>query len=582
MNETSQWLVVFAVALAILLLLGRSVLAEATHENRKAKAEIADALRHGERFIDLAVLLHVVKQDLNGSYLIPGAPKMSIVRSHRRGGHYDTLTRRFVGKCPDSRRLVLYCSEEQEPGILHDEAGPEAVWMQGGMGSGKSTAGCVWLTLQVIKHAEHPIQGAGVTSPVGRRMEAIRKILVGPKNENGERKGGIWPTSWYSWREGDQVAYVRTGLSIDFVSAHVSSEAEGSPIQGQNWAFTLNDELQDYFAVDGDIQMRGRAAWKGRYERFVTVTPKRSAAYRVFRDKTASNENWLKVKVAGPRSPFLTADYWEKRRGQMALSEYLRKAMGEDPPPDNVVYTEWSHDESLRPLPIAQIPRWTDVTRRELAQYGDFEMLAGFDPGRIWNVTVLLKAFQPPPQATRANPRPAMPDPVWFVVGELSTKRKSTEHHARQLVQMLRDKWGMAPGSLLVRGDPTTRTGSDENHPDKHVYEVFRACGVPIRQALYKVGTSQGQAIPKNARIDLVNMLLRDDYGVRRLFVERENGHDPVAPKLVESFEMQELDHEGRAETGEKDESDLTHWPCALGYALWSIESGRIRGRRAA
>ena len=559
------------------------------HRHRLADDALDEKLAD-ERVIDLAVHLRVVVADPAGEELIHGAPKLRIVRTHNFGGRFDTLIKRFVGMA--LKPIVLYCSLEQEPAVLHEE-GPEAVWMQGGMGSGKTRTGCVWSTLQVIKHAEHRIEAAGITSPVGRRMEFIRNNLLGAKNENGKRNGGIWPRNWFSWREGDQVAVMRTGLTINFVPAHIANAAEGSPLQGYTWGWSFNDELQDYHEADEDIQMRGRGAWQGRYERFATLTPKRSGAYRVFRDRIAANDNWQVYKVTGPSNPFLPPEYWEKRRGSMPLSSFLRKVMGEDPPPDNAVYTEWlrilpdGSPANLRPLPHAQIPRWPDVTRRELAPYGgDFDMLVGFDPGRIWDVSVLLKAFQPPaPKPTTRDPRPAVPPPVWFVVGEVSTKRKITETHCRALLKVLRDKWGLNLGNgaqALVRGDPTTKTGTDEEQPDKNVYDTFRAFGIHIKPAVYRPGSVEHGRVPKNARIDLINTLLCDDTGERRLFVECGFDGAPVAPKLVESLEQQELDHDGKAEMGPKDESDLTHWACAVGYALWSIESKRIRDRRAA
>lgn len=570
----------FVAALAILI--GGFVLSELTHRQRKARGVLTKKLLSKERYVDLAVRLKVVKTDIEGEVLIDGCPPMKVLREHIRGGRYDTLTRKFTG--PAHSMVTLFCSEQQERAILHDAADPAGMWLQSGMGAGKTSAGCVWLTLQIIKHAERNLKGAGVTSPVGRRMEAIRKILFGSKNADGQRVGGIWPGSWFTWREGDQVAVLRTGLSIDFVSAHVSSEAEGSPIQGQNWSLHLADELQDYYEADADIQMRGRAALGGRYERLATVTPKRDSGYRAFRDQIAASVDWLVVNLSGLESPFVSAAFWEARSRALTKEQYQRAVLGLDPPSDFRVYTEFDRAETIRPLP--QVPRWPDVTRRELARWGNYEMLVGFDPGRIFDVSVLLKAYQPPiPAATRSNPRPSLPDPVWFVVGEVTTKRSTTDRHCVALLKELRDRWGLNAGSstgqALVRGDPTTKTGTDEENPDRNVYRVFDQFGIAIKAAVYKPGSTDHGRVPKNGRIDLINTLLCNYLGERRLFIACNDRGEPSAPKLVESFERQELDHNGKAEMAAKDEHDLTHWACAVGYALWSIESSRLAARVA-
>ena len=42
-----------------------------------------------------------------------------------------------------------------------------------------------------------------------------------------------------------------------------------------------------------------------------------------------------------------------------------------------------------------------------------------------------------------------------------------------------------------------------------------------------------------------------------------------------------EKDAAGRAEHEKKDENDLSHWPCSVGYGLWQLEHQRM-GQAAA
>ena len=56
----------------------------------------------------------------------------------------------------------------------------------------------------------------------------------------------------------------------------------------------------------------------------------------------------------------------------------------------------------------------------------------------------------------------------------------------------------------------------------------------------------------------------------------------PAAPKLVHAIETAERDAANRAEAERKDDRDVSHWPAALRYALWSVEKPRMAGRLGA
>jgi hypothetical protein len=570
-------------AILALAVVGALLLSKLTHRARAADAQIDEVLDAKQREVDFGVVLHVVRMDLEqGEELVPGKPPLRILRTHRFGGVFDTLLRCWVGPTRDP---VIWCvSEDQEPLVLHDASMPPAIWMQGSMGSGKSTSGVIWAALRMIKHAEHPLQGAGVTAPTDKRMEELRKSFFGPKDKSGERRGGMWPRTWFTWREGDQVCTTSTGLQIDFRTTHLQSAAAGSPIQGQNWAWTLNDELQDYFELDGDIRMRGRAAWQGRYERFITATPKDSPGYRTFRDKAATSEHWHVKKVIGPHQPFSWPSYWTEQIAEMDDREARRKIWAEDVGPERMTYHTWlrtlpdGKPGNLRPIPDLHAE---DITAEILRPWGEgLTLLVGHDPGKRFDVSVLLKAYR----------LAGVQRHVWWIVGEVTTKSTTTEEHVVELLRVLRgddyrcnrpDRKGAYVRQALVRADPYSDSVRTSKQPDKSVYDVFRQAGLLIKPAAYStVQPTDGSpprpgTVSKEGRLNMMRRLLCDPNGLRRLFVACDDRGQPAATRVVDSFERSERNEADEAEA-EKGENDISHWTAAAGYALWMLEKPRV------
>lgn len=584
------------IALLVALLVGVPDVghSKATHQHNLADKQLEALVVAQDRYVDLALELTIVERAEDGQEVLPGRPPVRILGVVTRGGRYDTLTRSFCG--PAITPIKAFVSQVQCDLILHEKSLPNALWVEGSMGGGKTTAGGLWLTARVIENATRPIWAAGVTAPTDTRAETIRAYLFGEKDENGDRKGGLWSKQIAVYREGDRAAVVCTGLRLEFRSTHVSSHAAGSPLQGQSFGFALCDEEQDYFWADGDIQMRGRNAWQGRFRRLVTITLKDDPGFREFRAQQLAavlkdgSPLWHTRRLIGPDSPFVHPTFWEERAAGMTVQEAKRKIWAEDVPSESRVYTSWDRQHNLRELPIAQIPRWEDVTHRELARFahGRFDVLVGTDPGRRFNVSILLKAYQPPlPQPTKANPKPAMPLPRWFVIDEVTTERNTYEHHAHTLLERLRQKYGVNMGGdgarALVRMDPMAKGPNDEEHPDQHVFKIFRNVGLHTMAAAYQLAGAGHSWVPREARIDMINTLLCNSFGERRLFVACDHTQKCVAPRLVDALERQERDGDHRAERAIKGSTtDTTHWSVSLGYALWAIEKPRLDAMRGA
>lgn len=530
-------------------------------ELRKAEDELQDRLRGSDRFVDMGVVLRVVVQDPAGEELVPGKPRLRVVREHVFGGRLDTRARppRFVG--PALHPRIWYCGEAQERVLLcYRQPKPSRHLVYGAMGGGKTVLLAMWTWLQVIALTGTSLQ-IGLTAPTEKRATILRDAIV--------RRA---PAHWFSggsvssgWSERRGQFRFANGIVASVVSTHVSSEAEGSRLQGHSWAVCGSDEIQDSLGSDSEIESRGRSAQFGYYHRLATCTPKMSPDWRTYSDARRSTPDvWSLHHITGFENPFTWPEYLEQQRQTLDPREYQRRVLGRDLPPARAVYHTWSRDENLRPVPVIGA---RDVTREVLRDYGpNYEVLIGHDPGNHYNVSVLLKAYRIHGEALHS----------WWVVGEVTSESSTTEGHLVDLGRALAE-WGY-PGVALVRADPYTDTGT-ERKPDKTVYTQFKNAGFDIRPAAYSASkTSVGPGvIHKDARIEMMVGLLCSASGRRRLFIACDDHRRAAAPRLVAALESEERDEAYKAETARKRKGeDMSHWPAATGYALWALERPRM------
>jgi len=537
-------------------------------KRRAIERQIEADADESDRYVDMGVLLSVVEMDLkNGLELEPGKPPVRIVRQHRLGGMLDTWTRQIVG--PSARPRYWQCSPQQEPLILHDAAQPVWTLIQGSEGAGKTVTLAMWIYCRVLEHCGHDRE-IGVTAPVFARLGHVKKAIA-----------TLWDARWYRWKERDQSYRFRAGPLVQLVSAHQQSEDAGSPIQGANWVACASDELQDHHDREADIVARGRSAPGGVYKRLCTSTFKDSTEWRNFRDVASKAPDWRVVKLLGLDSPFVWPRHWERFKANgITLREYQRRVLAMDVGPEAQLYHCWARSVdgapgNLRPIPLGAV----DVTAEVLAPYAAagerLTVLVGHDPGKRQHVSEFLKAYRFRGEKVAR----------WFVVDEITTVDATIEKHVVEVLDRARSKWhahqvdrrGQADptsGRLLVRADPHTRSGDD--HPDATMYTVWRAHGVKIRAAAYKPGSTEPGVIKRESRFNLMNTLLCDVNGTRRLFVACDDNGTAAAPKLVKALETMERNAEDRGEHEKKNGDDLSHWPAAVGYALWQIEHPRL------
>lgn len=533
----------------LLVLLAVAVLTNTAYRRRSIVREFANEVEATDRYVDIGVDLHVVRADPKGTVLIEGARPMSVLRTYHLGGIVDTKA--------DPPRIcdisqhpqTWYCSEDQEPLILHADSSPVGELALGGMGAGKTTAGVIWLYLRWLENLGTRKEG-GITAPTETRLSLVLNELF-----------RMWPRAWWSYNSESKITTLCDGFRIRAVSTHRQSASQGSRLQGFNWLFWLGDELQDQIREFVDIQARLRSKADGHAKRLATATAKDDPQWRTLKDSLVESGLWSLHTLLGPRSPFVHPNHWETMRRQTTDRDYRRLVLAEDLPSESRLYSSFDRKENIRPIPLGA----RKITSRILSAKSNnprHALLFGNDPGTAKAATIFLDAYD------------IRGEVCWWVRGELFTLHETIEQHAVKTLEICRKQFGVNVRSdAEIAHGRAMPVGAAEDKPDQDLYRIYKRVGLDVRPAQYrKDGTGTG-VIKKESRIGMVNMLFCDAAGRRRLFIECDDQGKPVAPLLVAALEMMERDDKGRAEHEEKnvrhDKSDL---PAALGYALHPYE----------
>jgi len=547
------------------------MLTNQAYHDRIADRLVDEDISGADRFVDAGVTLHVVTADPKGQELIPGCPPMRIVSTSRHGGIIDTKTVPATIGPGSKYERVWYCSQDQHAILFSKDSKRPGQIVKGSEGAGKTTLLAQWHYFCWLHFLGEGREG-GQTGPTNERLGAVKTEMQ-----------KLYAPNWCRWVERTDF----TGFEfcdrtkIRFRYTHQQSAAKGPPVQSYNWSWCGRDEMQDQVEAHGDIQARGRSAPNGYYRQLGTATSKDSPAWRTLRDRLEASGLWNLRTLLGLRSPFIWSAHWEAMRATMPLREYKRRVEALDLPPETAVYPEWSRDTNMIVVPELG---WTDVTAMELRASGpSFEMLVGHDPGRSIDVSLLAKAYVRNQDLT-AYQRGTV-KPFWVVRGEVNTEQSTTERHIVELLKVVRDHWrlnlvdrqGRTSGAqILVRADPA---GNSDNRTDKTVYTQFANAGIRIRPGAYNAEGDGHGRVPREEGVELVNTLICNAAGQRRLFVEKLPDGRPAAPKLVAALESSERDDSGRAEIArvKGGATDQTHWPAALRYMLWAIERPRLQ-----
>lgn len=521
--------------------------------------QAARAIATHDRYVDFGIRLWVVEQDPAGVEVLAGRPKVRLIRSHEFGGVLDSRTHRFVG--PTKQPVVWYGSKEQVEAVIHDrDLLKPKLQVYGAEGSGK-TRGVLapWVVMRALEFTGQWVE-IGVTAPTQLRLGTVVESLH-----------SIMAPEWYSFHVNTGLFRLVNGTRIRCLSTTKRSEEGGSPIQGWDWAAAAGDEFQDSFAVNDDIEARGRRAPGGVYRRLNTLTSKDSSSFRTFRDAWNSNPLCETRRLEGITNPFVDPQHWQNLRTMLDERSYKRRVLALDVGPEQAVYHTFERPVNLRPVPQIGARNITEQLLRVAGFGAPLGLLIGHDPGNVRDVSLLLRAYSVGTD----------PEPHWYVVGEVVTEQSTTEVHGLKLAKLCQTLgvWGeLAPYQRpLVIADPQSEFEA-RGQPHPTVYRTLKKLGFEIRSA-----SPQKHRVPIEARIAMVVSLLRNAAGKSRLFIATDDRGRPAAPGLLEALEMAERDAAGAPETKVKNQrakrKDYSDFTSALGFALWRLERERVNPR---
>ncbi len=552
---------------AFLAILGLAVLTPESAQQKRLEQELIDEVEGLERFVDVSVRLNVVVASAKGREIIPGAPRLEIVKSRVYGGIVDTKASRPHLCGPPDKPRDWYCSIEQEPIILHADAAPLGSLVHGSEGAGKTMSLAQWHWFRWMEHlGEH--RWGGQFAPTLKRLGLIKKEML-----------SLYRPEWgrYVMRRDFEGFVMCDGSSIMFQSNHKQSAAGGSSGQGSNLSWNGRDEMQDMVSGHADMTSRGRSARRGRYKQLATATAKDDSSWRELQDKLTASGKWGKYSLSIFRSPFVTQSFLDEVKPTISAREFLRR-YGDpitgnvvDLPPELAVYYGWIRKRNLTALPRIAV----DVTAAVLSGYRSYKrpaarmlLVGSHDPGSIYNTTTFQKLMM-------FGDRP-----TWIVVGEHQTSQTTARGHAKSLKQYVQNNFGLELNPLPSNPDPSGKVvifcdphGKGEAQTDyQSVYMAFQEEGLDVFNP-----SPMTARIKRSARIEMVNRLLggsADQPDVPRLVIAQDEHGAPVAPKLVEAFEsLKKRPGDDNPEGGHrKDEADKTHAPAALAYGLWPFE----------
>lgn len=450
------------------------------------------------------------------------------------GGRWDNWTRAYVG--PPQTVAEISAHPGQVPLLTFDEPGVLRFMQLGAPGGGKSRA---IAARGVINGAMLPGELSGVVAPTHPRLKIIWNELLNL----------LRPLGWIKdIRKQDFEIELINGHIYQGVAAQSPSAALGSPLQGYSWAAAIEDETQDFSDLaHGEVETRGRRVGK-KYLICSSATVKNHPAFIDWVAKLEASPIMRVARTSGYDNVFVKTEWWDQLRETMSAEDFERRINGIAMPMDRVVYNVYRHQHHVGQAPLLV----KDLTGATAASLGavtkpDYRYIIGTDFGSLVSTSIVLRAVLDP--STRER--------VWWAVDEVTSRESTTEQHVAKLI-----KAGFNGDNSLVIGDPHPRkAGADDSD-----YVYFRRQGFQILKASHT-------KIPVRHRIGMVNALLEDAKGVRRLFI------DPRCRDLIRSLTSFQYKADGTLDESNKDGRDLSHWTDALGYALFMFE--KIRGANA-
>lgn len=460
------------------------------------------------------------------------------------GGKYDGWARQYVG--PPDRVVTLSCHPGQVGLItFHDPTGKVMrVLSIGAAGGGKTKGIILKAILEGIKDANRIV---GVVAPTGeRRKIAWKKFLEVVK-----------PLGWVArvYPVEHEIRLIN-GTLYQFRAAKKASDAVGTPIQGYDWDVAVEDEQQNISdEALTEVDLRGRRAGT-QYRVYSSATNQLIPEFQARLEEYKKRDFAKVIGFSGYDNVWIETSYWDRFKGRMSKTQFDRLIKGESPPVEGRIYPCFD-DENIKPRPVHR----KDITEKVTFDIYDhpFRYIVGQDFGARVNASAVFKCYS----------GDGLNDRMWWAVGEYQTVDSAgITAHVPRLIAWMAETFNAKVGEFIVIGDPHFGKRSNEG-VDESDYDVLRNSGIRAEPASWK-------QIPKRHRFGMVNTLLQDAEGKRRLFVERDEYGQPVCPKMVNSFRFYRWSsgRSGEPEQFNKDDRDPSHYTDVC-YALYPWEEFR-------
>lgn len=515
------------------------------------KQQISALIRADDRFVDMAARLRIMRCNCGVAHIDwpdsrphTGEVEPAELLPRIYGGRYDRLNRCYVDGL--ERIHEIHCHDGQVPVLTFEDDSVMRVLALGSPGAGKTFAAVRKALLLAL---DRPNSIGGLVAPTGDRREIVWRDFL-----------EACPQEWVAHisLSKHEIA-LKNGVIVQVLAARHSSAQYGSPLQGRSFDWVVVDESQNLTDDSHqEIATRGRRAGK-KFKIFETATNAQVPAFRIRLEQFKTNPLYRRINFSGFTNPWVDPAYWHRMRSDMSERDFKEKILALDVPPEMLVYSRFSFEQSL--VPRGTVPAWLDdVERKRWGTLRDItEQLTndGFgspykyiicqDFGVLVNASIVVKAYQ-----TSAGER------VYWAIDEI-TSGGQTDLHARKLAQYYDQT------EAIVIADPHFNSQS----ADKSDYSIFKQEGWTIHPAAHG-------KISRKHRIAMVQALLQDASGRRRLFIDCTGPGQPRCKRLVQSFMVSQYNDAGEPEREKKTGiTDPSHWPSALGFGLYRWEKMR-------
>jgi hypothetical protein len=470
------------------------------------------------------------------------------------GGLYDPLLRKYVGpsehpielKCHEGQVQLLTLDGNDAYGRPLDSDDVLSVLGLGGPGAGKTYAIVLAAVLDAL---DRPNSAGAMVAPISQG----RDVLYETWDEL------CLPADWVKpIKRSKSMIVLANNTKVHVRAAKAQTLNVGSPLRSLNLDWADCDESQSYEAGSRkEIAARGRRAGK-KYRIREVATNGRNPVFKVELASIKTSKQKRLVRFSGWTNPFVTPEWWQKLRSGMSDREWKEIFEAQEVSQERRVYGRFELDKNI--CPAGKLPLWLDdVTRRKWGDLTEctaellhqhyhanlgWKFILATDFGVLINTSILLRAYR-----TRTN------EILWWACDELTTAGQ-TDMHAHNLVQHY------SQDECVVIADPHLNSKA----ADKSDYEKIKDGGFTIYPAAY--GT-----VTRKSRIGMLNALLCNAQGVRRLFIDCDSGGNHKCPRLVQSLLTSEVNELGLPETERKNGwNDPSHWPSATAWGLYPFE----------